>query len=337
MFKVFLLRKIIFTISYCLFSLFGEDLKSEPIYLKSIDFNRNKYKDIFMKSCDDKDFFRNLKKHNSYPRFGTVRSWKKICQKIRNENEITYKFLKENFYLKKNIGSYGILTGYYAPVIEVSEDFSDEYKYPILKYNKNLALERKKILQVYSQEDVILWTNNKVNLFFMQIQGSGVGIFEDGKRINIEYGGNNGFDYYSIGKELLKIKAIKSENMSLDAIKAWLWKNPSRIDEIFNLNERFIFFKKGSSLIQNPKGAMGTRLYEYHSIAIDTTFYPYGLVAMFSIKNFEYNNLFFFHDTGKAIKGKNRADLYFGIGKNAEDLAGDLKKKLQLILLVPYN
>lgn len=340
MFKMqsfFVMRTILILFFCCLVLFYEKSLRAESNIFKEIDFKNKNYKQIFLQSCNNHNFFKNLEKHSSYPKFGSVKAWKKVCRKIKNIKQFTYSFLKQNFYLKKGTDDYGILTGYYTPIIEVSESYDDVFKYPILKFNENLNVERKKIMQIYSNKDVILWTNNKIDLFFMQIQGSGIGIFENGEKINIEYAGNNGFDYYSIGRELIRKQVIKQQNISLKSIKNWLQQNPNQVDKIFNLNRRYIFFKKGSSVIKNPKGAMGIRLYDNYSIAIDNNLYPYGLTATFLIQNLEQYNLYFFHDTGKAIKGENRADLYLGIGKIAENLAGNLKKELQLILLVPYN
>ena len=147
----------------------------------------------------------------------------------------------QNFRFKELSDKVGILTGYYEPEIMVSFKKTKKFNIPLLKHNKNYdMLERKKIESNFKMEDVLIWTDSKIELFFLQIQGSGVGTLENKKQIKINYGGNNKKKYSSIGKFLKKKKLINGE-INLFTIKKFLRENPDLIDQILNQNERYIF------------------------------------------------------------------------------------------------
>ena len=127
-------------------------------------------------------------------------------------------FLLQNFRLKVLSNKQGILTGYYEPEINVSFKKTKKFNVPILRYNKNYdQLDRKKIESNFKMQDVILWTDSKIELFFLQIQGSGIGSLEK-KKNKINYGGNNKKKYSSIGK-LLKEKKLINGEINLFTIK----------------------------------------------------------------------------------------------------------------------
>ena len=208
-----------------------------------------------------------------------------------------------------------------------------------MKYNKKfLNVKRHSIIKKFHKNDVLLWTNDIIDFFFLQIQGSGIGVFENGDKIKILYDGNNNLKYTSIGKVLIEKKLLPKGNVNLFTIKEFLRKNPDKIRNILNKNQRYIFFKIKPTNISEPVGALGINLIPYVSIAVDRKFYPLGIPILY--KEVEGRNsykLAFAMDTGSAIKGENRADLFTGKGKTAEKVAGMLKKKLLLYALVPYS
>lgn len=296
--------------------------------------NFSKVKKSLEDSCKSKEFLSNLQNHSSYPQFGSYKNWKQICEKIIS-TDISKSFIEKNFdtltFSKK-----GILTGYYEPVIKISAERNDNFKFPILKKSKNLEVERRKITKLFKSKDVLFWTDNKIDLFFLQIQGSGIGVFENGKKIMIKYQGHNNQKYTSIGKILVKNGYIKKEKISMFTIKEWLHKNILESDEIMNQNKRYIFFKKAPYSKKSSTGAMGNTLIAGTSVAIDKNIYPYGIPLILKTDDDKLNKIVISHDTGSAIKGYNRADLFIGRGKEAETIAGNLKKPLQLFSLVPY-
>ena len=312
---------------------------SEVFPDKNVNFSINysnfgEVKKSLKKHCNSNKFFLNLRNHPSYPKFGSYENWKKVCEKIIN-TDISQNFINKYFstlYFSKK----GILTGYYEPSIKISTERDKDFKFPILKKSKKLELERKKIIKIFENKDVLFWTDNKIDLFFLQIQGSGIGIFKNGEKVMIKYQGHNNHKYTSIGKILVENGHIKKEKVSMFSIKEWLHKNILKSEEIMNQNKRYIFFKKEPYSQNSSTGAMGNILIAGTSIAIDKSLFPYGIPFIIKTDEDKFNRIVISHDTGSAIKGYNRADLFTGRGKEAEIIAGNLKKPLQLISLVPY-
>ncbi len=313
---------------------------------KSIDFLKSslieedlgKFFELFKKVCEKK-LIENLQKHHSYPHLGTKKQWKKICENLNTE-DLNMSFLSQNFEIKKLSNKAGILTGYYEPEIKVSFNKTRKFNVPILKYNKNYdMLERKKIESNFNIQDVLLWTDNKIELFFLQIQGSGIGTLENKKQIKINYGGNNKKKYSSIGKFLKKEKLISGE-INLFTIKKFLYDNPRLTDEILYQNKRYIFFNIDQKKTKKSSiGSIGLSLSPYACVAIDKQYYPLGIpLILHTISNNKILPVISM-DTGGAIIGKNRADLFTGRGFKAEKIAGELKKKLLIYVLIPkdYN
>jgi len=289
--------------------------------------------------CKSKKIFASIKSHHSYPKFGTVKVWKKNCEelkKIGNTKREIISFIKKNFQLVLLDKQEGLLTGYYEPLIKVSTRKDQKFKYPILKKNKKfIGKSRYYIEKKFSDEDVLIWTDDKIDLFFLHIQGSGVGILPDKRKIKIIYDGNNNKKYQSIGKIMVQKNLIKRNQVSMFTIKKWLKKHPAKIDGILNKNERYIFFKINQNVNSSPKGALGINLISKVSIAIDKKIYPLGLPFMMNTPTDTLFSLAISADTGAAIKGANRADIFMGRGEKAANLAGVLKKKLFLHAMVP--
>ena len=188
---------MIFKILILFFIFFFKDVHSkksininEVIKFNSFNTDISKFFKLFKKVCEKK-LHENLQKHSSYPNFGTINQWKITCDKLKTEN-LNFSFLLQNFGIKMLSNKQGLLTGYYEPEINVSLKKTKKFNVPILKYNKNYdRLDRKKIESNFRMQDVLLWTDSKIELFFLQIQGSGIGSLEKEKKIKINYGGNN--------------------------------------------------------------------------------------------------------------------------------------------------
>ena len=298
--------------------------------------NYNLFIKPFKNSCNTGFLIKNLKNHSSYPQFGSVNSWKKFCVKL-NSTKDPKDFLFRNLEVKILSSQEGLLTGYYEPLVHISYDRDNLYKHPILKKSEHLMIPRKKILTSYKKEDVIGWAKNDINLFFLQIQGSGIGLLKSGEMIKISYAGSNGYNYSSIGKYLIKKSFLKKEGISADKIKNWLRENQNKRNEVFSQNSRYIFFKFEKFDKSYPKGAGGVTLTPKISIAVDNKIYPYGIPVLTQTRKKKYNLLLITHDTGSAIKGSNRGDLFVGRGEKAGSEAGKLLEKLKLYYLIPKN
>ena len=291
---------------------------------------------LFKKVCEKK-LHDNLQKHPSYPNFGTIRQWKMVCKKLNTEN-LNLSFLLQNFKHKVLSNKQGILTGYYEPEINVSFKQTKKFNVPILRYNNNYDhLDRNKIESNFKMQDVLLWTDSKIELFFLQIQGSGIGSLEKEKKIKINYGGNNKKKYSSIGR-LLKEKKLINGEINLFTIKRFLYENPKLADDILNHNQRYIFFNIDETNTEKSSvGSIGFSLLPFVSAAIDKKYYPLGIPLILDKVSDSKLLPVISMDTGGAIVGKNRADLFTGRGVEAEKLAGELKKKLLIYVLVPKD
>ncbi|MDB2562867.1 MltA domain-containing protein, partial [Sulfurimonas sp.] len=184
--------------------------------------------------------------------------------------------------------------------------------------------------------DVICYTDSKIDLFFLEVQGSGRVILENGKTLFISYDNQNGHKYKSIGKYLVQIGALTLKEVSLQTIRAWLDKNPQRIDEVLNYNDSVVYFK----LSDKPAtGSLGLVLTPGRSIAVDRRYTPLGstLYLNAKINDKDVSKIVLAQDTGGAIKGAVRADMFLGYGNEAMNTAGELKSVLELWILLPKD
>ena len=262
----------------------------------------------------------------------------------------------------------GLITGYYEPLLQGSYYKTKRFKYPLYAVPNNLItvdlssvypdlsdyrlrgkIVGNKLVPFESREELekidyrttntlkpICFVDNKIDLFFLQIQGSGKVKLPNNKFINVGYGGQNGHPYYAIGRKLLEMKVIEKEDISLQSIKKWLEENPSQIDEILNLNKSYVFFTKSQ---KSATGSLGTELTANRNIAVDRKNIPLGFPVFINtsnpITNEPINKLMIAADTGGAIKGKIRADFFFGYGELAKELAGKMKQQGKLFILIP--
>ncbi|ADM08983.1 membrane-bound lytic murein transglycosylase A [Parvularcula bermudensis HTCC2503] len=178
------------------------------------------------------------------------------------------------------------------------------------------------------------------DLFFMQIQGSGRIQFPSGESLRLGYAGQNGRPYYAIGRQLIERGEIPRERMSMQAIRTWLNAAPADAAiALRQLNRSYIFFRPLTDLDDGagPIGAQGVQLTAAHSIAVDDEIYGYGLPFWLEAETADapLHRLAVAQDTGGAIRGAQRADLYTGSGDAAAEEAGPLNAPLRLIALLP--
>jgi membrane-bound lytic murein transglycosylase A len=261
----------------------------------------------------------------------------------------------------------GLFTGYYEIEIKGSRKRTDKFKYPIYARPKDLIdvslgkfdqrLPRRKIFgkekngslvryltraQIENQDlsnstDILAWGDNLTDLFFLQIQGSGRLLLPDNQVMQIGYAANNGHPYTAIGRILIKRGLIAKEDLSMQTIRSWLSANPSKVEELFNHNARYIFFRELPEV--GVLGALGVKLTPKSSIAIDPNFIPLGAPVWISTSlpdtEEPLQKLMISQDTGAAIKGPVRADIFFGSGSAAADVAGRMKQTGELFIFLP--
>jgi len=319
------------------------------------NFNAENYTEVL------KEFIANCKTSKAKKLYGN------LC---RNTDSIRdpKKFLTDSFvpYMlsDEKAKSEGLLTGYYEPLLYASLRKSKKYMYPLYETPKDLIivdlssiypalkkyrlrgkLEGNKLVPYNTRAEskksdvdaeVICYCDSKIDRFFLEIQGSGRVKLDDNSTMFIGYDNQNGHKYRAIGRYLVKIGALKLKNVSLQSIKAWLENNPKRVDEVLNYNNSLVYFKQRK---QSATGALGLALTPKRSVAVDRKYIPLGsmLYLSTSIKEDKLSRIVFAQDTGGAIKGSVRADLFLGAGDDALDIAGKLKSPLKLWILLAKN
>jgi membrane-bound lytic murein transglycosylase A len=311
------------------------------------------------------------------PEAGTYADWKPACQAFIALTPKTPSTLRSFF--EMNFKPYavhagnkaeGLFTGYYEASLRGSLTKQGPYQIPLharpddlvmvqlgdfreeLKGQRIAGRVRDGNLKPYESraeivngkwphnDKVLLWVDDPVDAFFVQIQGSGLVELPDGSLMRIGYAGQNGHPYYAIGAELVKRGALAKENVSMQSIRAWLTSNPAQAAEIMNTNKSYVFFHKLDG--QGPIGGEGTSLTPLRSLAIDRSLLPYGAPFWLSAEHPETSQprierLMIAQDTGGAIRGPVRGDVFWGHGASAEAMAGPMKSKGQYWILLPKS
>lgn len=262
------------------------------------------------------------------------------------------------------------VTGYYEPLVHASRTRQGSYQWPLYAPPADLLtidlgavypelagkrvrgkLSGKRVVPYDTraeiaaspdrQPKVLVWVNDPVEAFFLQIQGSGRARLDNGQTIRLAYADHNGRPYASIGQWLAKQGELPLAQASMQNIKLWAQRNPGRVQEMLNANTAMVFFNEEQlhDTELGPKGAYGIPLIGQRSVAVDTTFVPLGtpvyLVTQYPASNQPLQRLVFAQDTGAAIKGAARTDYYWGFGDEAGAQAGRMKQSGEMWLLWP--
>ncbi len=267
-----------------------------------------------------------------------------------------------------------LFTGYYEPILYGSQVPGPEFPIPVHTRPADLVeidlgafaadLKGRTIVGKYTGRSVIpypsrsairrqadfnqiappiVWLRDEIDLFILQIQGSGRVGLETGEQFNILFDGSNGRPYRSIGRLLIDQGRIPADKMSMQSIRAYLRDNPRAAQAILDHNPRYIFFTKAR---EGPLGALGQLLTPLRSLAVDRSMLPSAALAFISLPlpqvgpsgNIEkwetYSGFALAQDAGSAIKGPGRIDLFMGHGLQAETAAGHIKHPGTLYFLV---
>jgi membrane-bound lytic murein transglycosylase A len=285
--------------------------------------------------------------------------------------------IKDSFLFYRSVGSDGsgkmLFTGYYEPTISCRLTANETFRYPLYRKPDDIVeidlslfgngfprnrifgrLDGKKIIPYYSREEIdqrktlagkgleILWCSDNIDIYFLQVQGSGKVDLGNGTMLSVLYDGSNGRPYKSIGKYLIDSGTIAKEKMSMQAIREYLHSHPDQLAEVLGQNPSYVFFRlnTGPSL-----GNIGVALTPWRSIATDSKLFPKGALGIISsqkpviekgmIKSWApFTRFVLNQDTGGAIKGAGRVDLFCGRGPDAELTAGNLQQDGDLYFLV---
>ena len=300
-----------------------------------------------------------------------------FVQSRPSTNEVD-KFIRSNYLVYRSIGRNGkgevLFTGYYEPHLRGSRFRTDNYRFPIYarpqglisidlslfkeKYAGEKIIARysdQKVLPYYDRSEIdsdgalegnteiLAWVEDPVDVFFLQIQGSGKIYLDNGDVLNVHYHTSNGRPYRSIGQFLIDAKKITVEEMSMQKIREYLNNHPAEIEEVFNYNPSYVFFKIEPD---GPLGNINVKLTPGRSIALDYRIFPKAALCFIEaempvvdsagqIQSWRRFTRFAMNqDTGGAIRGPGRADIFWGSGPYAEIAAGHLKHRGELYFLV---
>jgi membrane-bound lytic murein transglycosylase A len=245
-------------------------------------------------------------------------------------------------------GAPALFTGYFEPELDGALSPSARYRYPLYRQppearTADIWLTRREIEtgpHMLNRGLEIAWVDDPVELFFLQIQGSGRIRLPDGRMIRVGYGGSNGHEYRSIGAELVRRDIYNLHQVSAQVIKNWVRRNPAAGAELLLHNASYVFFRRIDDLdpAHGPRGAMNRSITTGRSIAVDPAFVPLGApVWIEKAGAMPVHRLMVAHDTGSAIKGAQRADLFMGTGDAAGRAAGTLRDGGRMLVLMPIQ
>jgi membrane-bound lytic murein transglycosylase A len=271
--------------------------------------------------------------------------------------------------------SAGFLTGYYEPIVEGSRQPHGEFTVPVHRRPSNLVaagkrrasqgfpnkgkvgrkVGRRKIAAFFDRAQIedgaldgrhleICWLKDPIEAFFIHIQGSARIRLEDGALLRINYDSHNGHTYTPVGRILIEREIVPKDEMSMDRIREWMEANPEEGRKLRRMNKSYVFFRV-TNLSENDEavGAQGVQLTPGRSLAVDRALHVYGtpffLDAELPIEGVDtkdkFRRLVIAQDTGSAIVGPARGDIYFGAGKQAGHVSGRLRHPGRFVMLVP--
>ncbi len=280
-----------------------------------------------------------------------------------------YSVQKETGTLREDTG---LITGYYEPLLMGARAPSLQFSAPLYATPPDLLvvdlksvypeleglrlrgrLEGNRVVPYYTRAELesnpvvrgreIVWVDDALEAFVLQVQGSGRVRLPDGETIRLQYAEQNGHPYRSIGRHLVESGELTVAEATMPGIRAWLARNPARLHEVLNFNPSVVFFaeEKLADPAAGPKGAQGVPLTAGRSIAVDPKSIPLGapvfLDATFPASDQPLQRLVVAQDTGGAIRGAVRADFFWGSGTAAGELAGRMRQQGRLWMLWPKD
>lgn len=241
-----------------------------------------------------------------------------------------------------------LFTGYFEPELSGSLERTARYQYPLYRKPPEVSpgqlwysrseIENDRLLSGRGLE--IAWIDDPVDVFFLQIQGSGRVHLPDGGKIRVGYGGRNGHEYRSVGTELVRRGIFDAHQVSASVIRNWVRRNPDEGRELLQHNPSFIFFREVSTVpaASGPLGAMNRSITTLRSIAVDPDYTPLGAPVWVEKLGAEpLRRLMIAQDTGSAIKGAQRADIFYGTGDEAGKTAGRVRDGGRMVVLLPIQ
>ncbi|MEO7727841.1 MAG: murein transglycosylase A [Burkholderiales bacterium] len=304
-------------------------------------------------------------------------AWQSVCSVAASlgepSRETLFRFFESSFTPYQVVNAdgtdSGLVTGYYEPLLHGSRKRSNRYRVPVYGVPDDLLvidlasvypdlknmrlrgrLDGKRVLPYFSRAEIdagtapvtgkeLVWVEDTVELFFLQIQGSGRVRLDNKETIALGYAEQNGHPYRSIGRLLVDRGDLPLEKASMQGIKAWGRQNPDKLQELLNYNASYVFFREMPPGLPGPLGALGVPLTARRSIAVDARYVPLGapvfLATTMPNSREPLNRLMLAQDTGGAIRGAVRADFFWGFGDEATAYAGRMRQSGRMWVLLP--
>lgn len=273
--------------------------------------------------------------------------WDAVCDRARSGGSAKTFF--ETAFRPVLIGEgEALFTGYYEPELQGSRRQGGAYQFPLHRLPDDIPRGKKWLTReeiessgvLAGRELEIVWLTDPVEKFFLQIQGSGRVRLDDGSVVRVGFGGRNGHSYRSVGREMIRLGIFQEHEASAQRIKAWVRDNPGKGLKMLWHNPSYIFFREIEGLAMNkgPLGAMNKPLTAGRSVAVDPAFVPMGAPVWVEKEGAApLRRLMVAQDTGSAIKGAQRADIFFGSGDEAGEKAGRIRDAGRMIVLLPVQ
>ena len=310
---------------------------------------------------------------------GSNMGWQGVCdaaQALANpDRQLARNFFEAHFkpYRVVDAEGYdeGLITGYYEPLLRGSRTPDSRYRYPVYGVPDDLLIidlaklypelqgkrlrgrvEGRRVVPYYDRAQIergsaalagkeLVWVDDPIELFFLQIQGSGRVVLDTGEILRLGYADHNGYPYHSIGKQLVDQGDLPLERASMQGIKEWARRNPGRVRELLDHNASYVFFRELPGDTPGPIGALGVPLTPRRSLAVDKRVVPLGapvfIATTYPLTDAPLNRLMLAQDTGGAIRGAVRADFFWGFGEDAAREAGRMKQALRMWVLLPHD
>ncbi|MDX5363791.1 MAG: MltA domain-containing protein [Pseudazoarcus pumilus] len=309
---------------------------------------------------------------------GRRAGWGEVCDAANElgqspSNRRVRNFLEKHFTpwraVNPDSSREGMVTGYYEPVITGSRTPSAQHRWPVhappadmisvdlagqqpdLRHMRLRGrLVGNRLVPYWTRGEiaamgeafparVLFWASDAIDLFFLQVQGSGQMELDDGSRVRIGYADQNGHPYASIGRWLVERGELELDKASMQGIRQWAQDNPQRLNELLHANPSYVFFRELPPNNDGPVGALGVPLTAGRSIASDPRFIPLGapvfLDTTHPLSDRPLQRVMMAQDTGSAIRGAVRADFYWGTGREAGEQAGRMRQQGRMWVLLP--
>lgn len=310
-------------------------------------------------------------------RLNSQAAWRAACIAAeaadQSSSALGRRFFESNFepYAVVNADgtSEGQVTGYYEAALRGSRKPGTTYRYALYAPPEDMLsvelgelypelkgmrlrgrIEGKRVVPYFSRAEIdagkasstlreLLFTDDAIDLFFLQVQGSGRVTLDNGDVVRVSYADQNGHPYKSIGRILVERGELTLDQASMQGIRAWGTRNPQKLPALLNENPSYVFFRELPANGDGPPGALGVPLTAGRSIAVDPRAVPLGAPVFLATtepnSSVPLNRLMVAQDTGGAIKGAVRADFYWGSGAEAAQQAGRMRQRGQMWVLLP--